>query len=66
MLDPPVSLPLYDPQNGPIAYPVCVECRIPHVLRYGLSLSQGGGWYWYRDCKHKTADAELVHMEAGE
>lgn len=57
-----------DYTNHPVikAYPVCVGCKTPYVLRYGISLSNGAAWYWYRDCKHKTAEAEIMTMEPSE
>lgn len=57
---------LYDPMDGPLHYPICAECRAPYILRWGMSLGSGSGWYWFRDCKHKTAGAETAHAEGTE
>lgn len=47
----------YDPEAGPLHYPICSECESPYLLRKTIV---PGDWLWFRDCKHKTAAFRTV------
>ena len=51
-----------DPYNpNPQVYPACSKCKAPYVLRRGLRIMVGEWqWAWFRDCKCRNADPEMV------
>lgn len=54
----------YD-DDGPLIWPKCATCNVPYVLRWAFApfAPKGSGWFWMRDCKHKTAGAVTVKRE---
>lgn len=52
-----------DPQ--PLVFPACSTCDAPYVLRRGHTFNGKKWteeWAWFRDCKHRKAEAKLVDL----
>lgn len=44
----------------PTVWPVCATCRAAFVYRRLMRATGPSGFFWTRDCKHKTADIGLM------
>jgi len=56
-----------DHQLEILAYPACMTCGTPYCLRRAFGFPTGKpAWAWFRDCRHKAADAKIVTPESPE